>query len=105
MSVLPIVFENEEIFVVNKPKGVAVQGGEGVKHPLDEMLTQLVKSSTNEEKALELKPVDSDIAYYIAALYIDKDDIDNAKMYAEKSLSLNKTNKNAKELCCPSTNY
>lgn len=42
MSVLPIVFENEEIFVVNKPKGVAVQGGEGVKHPLDEMLTQQV---------------------------------------------------------------
>lgn len=42
MSVLPIVFENEEIIIVNKPKGVAVQGGEGVKHPLDEVLAQQV---------------------------------------------------------------
>lgn len=30
-----ILFENSEIFLINKPYGTAVQGGEGVAHPLD----------------------------------------------------------------------
>ncbi len=30
-----ILYEDNEIFLVNKPSGVAVQGGEGVAHPLD----------------------------------------------------------------------
>ncbi len=49
-------------------------------------------------KAFELAPTNSDIAYYIAALYAEKEDIQNAKTYAEKSLALNRTNKPAKEL-------
>ena len=49
-------------------------------------------------KAFELAPTNSDIAYYIAALYSEKEDIQSAKTYAEKSLALNKTNKQAKEL-------
>ena len=35
---IPIVYENDEIIVINKPSGIAVQGGEGVAHPLDEEL-------------------------------------------------------------------
>lgn len=38
MKVLPVLYENSEILVVNKPAGLAVQGGEQVKHPLDEIL-------------------------------------------------------------------
>ena len=35
MQKIPIVYENDEIFLINKPAGVSVQGGEGVAHPLD----------------------------------------------------------------------
>lgn len=38
MKRLPVLYENNEILVVNKPAGLAVQGGEQVKHPLDEIL-------------------------------------------------------------------
>ncbi len=38
MKTVPIVYEDDEILLVNKPFGVAVQGGEGVAHPLTEML-------------------------------------------------------------------
>ena len=41
------------------------------------------------KKALELKPVDSDIAYYIACLYGEKEDYENAKIYLEKACLLN----------------
>ena len=39
MSEFPIVFENEEIIIIYKPYGCAVQGGAGVKHSLDEALS------------------------------------------------------------------
>ena len=38
MKKIDVLFENEEILVINKPAGVAVQGGVGVKHPLDKEL-------------------------------------------------------------------
>lgn len=40
MQKIEIVFENDEIFVINKAAGVSVQGGEGVSHPLDEELSK-----------------------------------------------------------------
>ena len=38
MNTIPIVYENEEIIIINKPAGVSVQGGEGIAHPLDKEL-------------------------------------------------------------------
>lgn len=38
MKEIEIIFENEEILIINKPAGVSVQGGQGVKFPLDEEL-------------------------------------------------------------------
>ena len=38
MTEIEIVFENEEILVINKPSGLAVQGGKGISHPLDKEL-------------------------------------------------------------------
>ncbi len=49
------------------------------------------------KKALELKPLDSDIAYYIACLYGEKEDYDNAKIYLGKAISFNKNNTQAIE--------
>ena len=40
MNAIPIVYENEEIIIINKPAGVSVQGGEGVAHPLDRELPE-----------------------------------------------------------------
>ena len=42
MTQIPILFEDDEIFVINKPSGVAVQGGEGIAHPLDEEFSKQV---------------------------------------------------------------
>ena len=49
------------------------------------------------KKALELKPVDSDIAYYIACLYGEKEDYENAKTYLGKAIAFNKNNTQAIE--------
>lgn len=38
MKEIPVLYENDEILVINKPSGVAVQGGEGIAHPLDKEL-------------------------------------------------------------------
>jgi 23S rRNA pseudouridine955/2504/2580 synthase len=42
MISFPIVYENNEILLINKASGVAVQGGEGIAHPLDEELSKQV---------------------------------------------------------------
>lgn len=39
MKDFPIIFENDEILVVDKPCGTAVQGGKGIAHPLDDELS------------------------------------------------------------------
>lgn len=38
MNDIPIIYENEEIFVINKKSGLAVQGGEKIKNSLDNLL-------------------------------------------------------------------
>jgi 23S rRNA pseudouridine955/2504/2580 synthase len=38
MNPLPALFENQEIIVVNKPSGLAVQGGKGIVHSVDTVL-------------------------------------------------------------------
>ncbi len=40
MKKIDVLYENDEILVVNKPAGIAVQGGEGIAHPLDKELPQ-----------------------------------------------------------------
>ncbi len=35
MNSIPVLYEDEEIYVINKPAGLSVQGGQGVKHSLD----------------------------------------------------------------------
>ena len=42
MKEIQVLFEDDEIFVINKPAGVAVQGGEGIAHPLDEEFSKQV---------------------------------------------------------------
>jgi len=42
MNLIPILYEDEEIYVINKPAGVSVQGGAGIKHPLDEEFARQV---------------------------------------------------------------
>ncbi len=49
------------------------------------------------KKALELKPIDSDIAYAIAQLYGEKEDYTNAKTYLGKAVAYNKNNTQAIE--------
>lgn len=49
------------------------------------------------QKALQLKPTDSDIAYYIAVLYAEDEDFENAKIYLNRSLAINKNNTKAIE--------
>ena len=32
---IPVIYENDEIFIIDKPAGLAVQGGQGVVHSVD----------------------------------------------------------------------
>src|SRR5574344_1919077 len=56
---------------------------------------QMDKAIKYYKKALSLKPLDSDIAYYIGALYGEKEDYTNAKLYLNKAVTYNKNNKQA----------
>ena len=40
MKNIQIVYENEEILLINKEAGMSVQGGAGIAHPLDEELSK-----------------------------------------------------------------
>ncbi len=40
MNPVSIIYENSEIIIINKPQGVAVQGGQNIAHPLDRELPQ-----------------------------------------------------------------
>lgn len=40
MKNVEIVYENEEILLINKEAGISVQGGAGIAHPLDEELSK-----------------------------------------------------------------
>ena len=42
MTDVEIVFENEEILIINKPAGIAVQGGKDIAHPLDKELPEIL---------------------------------------------------------------
>lgn len=38
MKNVPVLYQNDEILIINKPEGVPVQGGKGILHPLDREL-------------------------------------------------------------------
>ena len=40
MNSIPIIYENEDIVVINKPCGLAVQGGHGIKNSVDNLLAE-----------------------------------------------------------------
>jgi len=42
MSNIPVLYENDEIYIINKPSGISVQGGAGISHPLDEEFAKQV---------------------------------------------------------------
>ena len=42
MNPIPIIYQNEEIFIINKKAGMPVQGGEKISHSLDEELAKQV---------------------------------------------------------------
>lgn len=42
MNLIPILYENDEIIVINKPSGLAVQGGENISHSLDKDFSQQI---------------------------------------------------------------
>ena len=60
---------------------------------------QAMKDNTNAimyyKRALQLKPTDSDIAYYVGVMYAEDGDLDSAKEYILKSVAINKNNTKA----------
>ncbi len=40
MKTLPIVYENEEIYIIHKPPGLATQGGKGITHSVDTLMAE-----------------------------------------------------------------
>lgn len=44
MNEIPILYENDEIYVINKPAGLSVQGGEKISHSLDDDFAKQVGS-------------------------------------------------------------
>lgn len=39
MQSIPVIYENDDILIINKQSGLAVQGGEGISHSVDDLLS------------------------------------------------------------------
>ena len=48
MNDIPIIYQNSEIFIINKKAGMSVQGGEKIAHPLDIEMQKLHNSMRME---------------------------------------------------------
>ncbi|MFI3301330.1 MAG: tetratricopeptide repeat protein [Candidatus Gastranaerophilales bacterium] len=84
-----------EIYLeIEPPTGATMLGVASSYQNLDDSNNAIVYY----KKALELKPNDTSIAYYIAALYAENEDYTQAKIYTKIALSYDKTNTQAKEL-------
>ncbi len=42
MKTLPIIYENEEIYIIHKPPGLATQGGKGIIHSIDTLMAKQI---------------------------------------------------------------
>ncbi len=42
MNIIPIIYENENIYIIHKPPGLATQGGQGVVHSVDTVFAKQV---------------------------------------------------------------
>lgn len=45
MKTISVIYENDEIILVNKEAGVSVQGGAGIAHPMRNFLNSLAAES------------------------------------------------------------
>ncbi len=43
MNSVPIIYENDDIYIINKPSGLATQGGQGIVHSVDTVLAKQVE--------------------------------------------------------------
>ena len=60
MKNIEILYEDEFIIIINKPAGLAVQGGKGVKTSLDSLLTQFFKEENRSQPPLLVHRLDKD---------------------------------------------
>ncbi|MDR0410942.1 MAG: RluA family pseudouridine synthase [Treponema sp.] len=77
---IPILFENEECIVFNKPAGLAVQGGQGVKNSLDSILANefsqrplLVHRLDKDTSGVVLVAKSRDSAAFFAGVFAEKE--------------------------------
>ncbi len=82
MNQIPILYENSDILIVNKQSGLAVQGGQGILHPLDEVLPQQVG-----QKVYLVHRLDRDTAGILLVAKSPKAAAEYTKIFAGKSAS------------------
>lgn len=82
MNQIPILYENSDILIVNKQSGLAVQGGQGILHPLDEVLPQQIG-----QKVYLVHRLDRDTAGILLVAKSPKAAAEYTRIFAGKSAS------------------
>ena len=80
MKQIPILYENSDILIVNKQSGLAVQGGQGILHPLDEVLANQIG-----QKVFLVHRLDKDTAGILLVAKNPKAAANYTKIFAGKS--------------------
>ncbi|GHU64458.1 RNA pseudouridine synthase [Spirochaetia bacterium] len=88
MKNLSILFENENCLIINKPAGLAVQGGEGIKTSLDSLLAE-----NYDPRPLLVHRLDKDTSGVLLAAKTKEAAARFSSYFAEKSGPAEKSDK------------
>ena len=82
MQSFPILYEDDNLLIINKQSGIAVQGGEEIFHSVDKLLSEQMN-----QKIYLVHRLDKDTAGILVTAKNPKAAAEYTKMFAEKSIT------------------
>ena len=82
MQSFPILYEDDDLLIINKQSGIAVQGGEEIFHSVDKLLSEQMN-----QKIYLVHRLDKDTAGILVTTKNPRAAAEYTKMFAEKSIT------------------
>ena len=82
MQSFPILYEDDHLLIINKQSGIAVQGGEGIFHSVDNLLSEQMN-----QKIYLVHRLDKDTAGILVTAKDPQTAAEYTKLFAEKNIT------------------